>query len=72
LFWLPVFEKYDAYLINPVISYFLINIDYLLFYVPLKIYGDVNITGEGLQILDLCSALRAFERVGIFIVPHLL
>jgi hypothetical protein len=36
------------------------------------LYGDVNITGEGLQNLGLCSALRAFEQGGIFIVPHLL
>jgi hypothetical protein len=35
------------------------------------LYGDV-ITGEGLQNLGLCSALRAFEQGGIFIVPHLL
>jgi hypothetical protein len=47
-------------------------IDYLLFYVPLKnisLYGDVTIAGEGLQNLGLCSALRAFEQGGIFIVP---
>jgi hypothetical protein len=36
------------------------------------LYGDVTIAGEGLQNLDLCSALRAFEQGGIFIVPHLL
>jgi hypothetical protein len=36
------------------------------------LYGDVTIAGEGLQHLDLCSALRAFEQGGIFIVPHLL
>jgi hypothetical protein len=30
------------------------------------------IAGEGLQNLSLCSALRAFEQGGIFIVPHLL
>ena len=36
------------------------------------LYGDATITGEGLQNLDLCSALRAFEQGGIFIVPHLL
>jgi hypothetical protein len=35
-------------------------------------YGDVTITGEGLQNLGLCSALRAFVQGGIFIVPHLL
>jgi hypothetical protein len=29
-------------------------------------------TGEGLQKLGLCSALRAYEQGGIFIVPHLL
>jgi hypothetical protein len=53
-----------------------IMIYYLLFYVPLKtislIYGDVTISGEGLQNLGLCSALRAFEQGGNFIVPHLL
>jgi hypothetical protein len=36
------------------------------------VYGDVTIAGEGLQNLGLCSALRAFEQRGIFIVPHLL
>jgi hypothetical protein len=36
------------------------------------LYGDVTITGEGLQSLGLCSALRAFEQGKIFIVPHLL
>jgi hypothetical protein len=36
------------------------------------IHGDVTITGEGLQNLGLCLALRAFEQGGIFIVPHLL
>jgi hypothetical protein len=50
---------------------------YLLFYVPLKnfsriFYGDVTIVGERLQNLGLCSALRAFEQGGIFIVPRLL
>jgi hypothetical protein len=34
--------------------------------------GDVTIIGEGLQNLGLCSALRAFEQGGIFIVTHLL
>jgi hypothetical protein len=34
-------------------------------------YGDVNIAGEGLQNVSICSALRAFEQGGIFIVPHL-
>jgi hypothetical protein len=51
-------------------------IDYLQFYVPLKnislIYGDVIIAGEGLQNFGLCSALRAFDQGGIFIVRHLL
>jgi hypothetical protein len=49
--------------------------DYLRFYVPLKNFSliwDVTIAGEGLQNLGLCSALRAFEQGGIFIVPHLL
>jgi hypothetical protein len=36
------------------------------------LYGDVTITGKRLQNLGLCSALRAFEQGGIFIVPHLL
>jgi hypothetical protein len=36
------------------------------------LYGDVTIAGEGLQNLGLCSALRAFEQGGIFIVSHLL
>jgi hypothetical protein len=35
-------------------------------------YGNVTITGEGLQNLGPCSVLRAFEQGGIFIVPHLL
>jgi hypothetical protein len=50
-------------------------IDYLLFYIPLKnisLYEDVTITGEGLQNLGLCSALRAFQQGGIFIAPDLL
>jgi hypothetical protein len=34
--------------------------------------GDVTIAGEGLQNFGLCSALRAFEQGGIFVVPHLL
>jgi hypothetical protein len=36
------------------------------------LYGDATIAGEELQNLGLCSALRAFEQGGIFIVPHLL
>jgi hypothetical protein len=36
------------------------------------LYGDVTITGEGQQNLGLCSALRAFEQGGIFILLHLL
>jgi hypothetical protein len=52
-------------------------IDYLLFHVTLKnfsfhLYGDVTITGEGLQNLGLCSTLRAIEQEGIFFVPDLL
>jgi hypothetical protein len=34
--------------------------------------GDATIAGEGLQNLGLCSALRAYELGGIFIVSHLL
>jgi hypothetical protein len=44
-----------------------IVIDYLC-----HLYGDITITGEGLQNLGLCSALRAFEQGGIFKVPYLL
>jgi hypothetical protein len=36
------------------------------------LYGDVSITGKGLQNLGLCLALRAFEQGGNFIVQHLL
>jgi hypothetical protein len=36
------------------------------------LYKDITIAGEGLHNLGLCSALRAFEQGGIFIVPHLL
>jgi hypothetical protein len=46
-------------------------IDYLRFYVPLKNVSR-TIASEGLQNFGLCSALRAFEQGGIFIVPHLL
>jgi hypothetical protein len=46
-------------------------IGYLLFYVPFKNIS-LTITGEELQNLSLCSALRAFEQGGIFIVSHLL
>jgi hypothetical protein len=49
--------------------------DYLQFYVPLKnfhLYGDITITGEGLQNFGQCSALRVFEQEEIFILPHLL
>jgi hypothetical protein len=35
-------------------------------------YVEVTIAVERLQNLGLCSALRAFEQRGIFIVPHLL
>jgi hypothetical protein len=36
------------------------------------LYGDITIAGEGLQNFGLCSALKAFEQGGIFIVLHLL
>jgi hypothetical protein len=45
-------------------------IDDLLFYVPLNNIS-LTIAGEG-QNVGLCSALRAFEKGGTFIVPHLL
>jgi hypothetical protein len=35
-------------------------------------YGDITTAGEELQKFGLCSVLRAFERGGIFIMPHLL
>jgi hypothetical protein len=35
-------------------------------------YEVVTITGEVLQNLGQCSAFRAFEQGGIFIVSHLL
>ena len=37
-----------------------------------QLYGVVTIAGEGLQNLGVCSALRACEQGGIFIVSHLL
>jgi hypothetical protein len=46
-------------------------IDYLRFYVPLKNIS-LTITGEAQENLGLCSALRACEQGGIFIVQHLL
>jgi hypothetical protein len=36
------------------------------------LYNNVTITGEGLQNLGLCSALRVFEQERIFIVLYLL
>jgi hypothetical protein len=36
------------------------------------LYGDISITGKGLQNLGLCLPLRAFEQGGIFIISHLL
>jgi hypothetical protein len=38
----------------------------------LHLHGNVTITDEGLQKLGQCSALRAFEHGGIFIVQHML
>jgi hypothetical protein len=48
-------------------------IDCLQFYVPLKncLLLAVTIAGEGQKKLGLCSAFRAFEQEGIFILPHL-
>jgi hypothetical protein len=37
----------------------------------MKLNEDITIAGEVLQSLGLCSALRAFEQGGIFIVPQL-
>jgi hypothetical protein len=67
----PVLESYSVCVIRG-------NLDWLIIYCftfrsrIFHLYGDVTITGEGLQNLGLCSALRAFEQGGIFIVPHLL
>jgi hypothetical protein len=36
------------------------------------LYGGVTITGEALQNLGLFLALGAFEKGGIFIMPHML
>ena len=33
-------------------------------------YGDVTITGKGLQIFYLCSSLMAIEQLGFFSVSH--
>jgi hypothetical protein len=41
-------------------------------YFTSALYGDVTVTGEGLQTLGPCSALKVFEQGEIFIVPHLL
>ena len=44
------------------------------FFCPTRIhsYWVVTITGEELQILEICSALMAIEQSGFFSVPHLL
>jgi hypothetical protein len=42
----------------------------LLFYVQLKNFS--LILGRHLQNVGICSAFRAFQQGGIFIVPHLL
>jgi hypothetical protein len=50
-------------------------IDYLLFYVKLKNFSLIwrrHHCRWRAKNLGLCSALRAFEQGGIFIVPHLL
>jgi hypothetical protein len=45
-------------------------------FIPLKnfhLFGEyVIITGDRLQNLGLCSALKAFKQEGVFTVPHLL
>jgi hypothetical protein len=41
-----------------------------IFHLP--VCGDITIAGEGLQNLGLCSALKAFQQGGIFIMPYLL
>jgi hypothetical protein len=50
---------------RPVIISKSIRLDWIIFTV-------LRPAGEGLQNFGLCSALRAFEQGGIFIVPHLL
>jgi hypothetical protein len=44
-------------------------IDYCIMFRSIE---DVTIIGERLQNLGLCSASRAIEQGGIFVVPHLL
>ena len=44
----------------------------ILFHEIYHSYGNVTIAVEGLQHLDLCSALMTFNQGGIFIVPHLM
>jgi hypothetical protein len=56
----------------PEIDYLLIIYCFMSHSRIFHLYGDVTITGEGLQNLGLCSALRAFKQGEIFIVPHLL
>jgi hypothetical protein len=50
----------------------LITYDFMSLSRIFHLYREVTIASEGLQNLGLCSALRAFEQGGIFIVPHLL
>jgi hypothetical protein len=71
-------SKYEAEIYDSVVSLISSSLEWLIIYCftsrsrIFHLYGDVTITGEGLQNLGLCSVLKAFEQGGIFIVPHLL
>jgi hypothetical protein len=60
------------------IIYCFVTFDWLIIYCFMSrsrifhLYGDITIASKGLQNVGLCSALRAFEQGGIFIMPHLL
>ena len=68
MYWIWIdLDTYDEH-IN-VAVWQIIDWLFILLYVPPRIfhsYGDVTITGEGLQNLGLCWTLRAFEQGWIF------
>jgi hypothetical protein len=71
----PLFTVHIHVSILTCITYPFWLIDCLMFYAPLKNISLIwrrHHHREGLQNLGLCSALRALEQGGIFIVPHLL
>jgi hypothetical protein len=71
--WENIINEYETTrIINEIVIDWLIIYGFTSRSRIFHLYGDVSIAGEGLQNLGLCSALRAFEQGGIFIVPHLL